>query len=127
MTQIDYPSDRKASLAIVSALKAHQHPDHLLILAIPPGGVAVAAELANSLIDDVEVSIVRNLGVFFHHENTTPPHDITGRVVIVIPNTQIQHDRLLSTIQALERLGPEEVVIAQPTLPAIEPIQLASS
>lgn len=114
MTRIDYPAGRQAGLALTAALKAYQGHERLLVLAIPPGGVAIAAEVANALIDDIDVSIIRNLGVFFHGEDTMLQHEIAGRVVIVIPDPQTRHDRLLSRIQTLETLNPGEIVIAQP-------------
>jgi hypothetical protein len=125
MNRIDYLTGMKAGFALTSALKAYHGRDRLLVLGIPPGGVAIAVEVANALIDDSGVTIFRNLGVFFHREDTILQHEIAGRVVIVIPDTQIPHDYLLSKIHTLETLSPEEIVVMQPSSPTGERMRLA--
>lgn len=59
---------RDAGLRLANRLMKYADEENLLVLALPRGGVPVAAEIARSLHAELDVLAVRKLGVPWHRE-----------------------------------------------------------
>lgn len=61
--------DRKsAGRELARALEDYRNREHLVVLALPRGGVPVAAEIAEHLGAELDLMIVRKLGMPGHEE-----------------------------------------------------------
>lgn len=58
-----YADRHQAGQVLAEALLAYQHQKNVMVLALPRGGVPVAAEVADRLDIDLDVFIVRKLGL----------------------------------------------------------------
>lgn len=63
-----YSDRRHAGRVLAENLKQYAHRDDVIVLALPRGGVPVAAEVAAALDAPLEVYLVRKLGVPGHEE-----------------------------------------------------------
>jgi putative phosphoribosyl transferase len=70
MESVDLPFRNRmdAGRALAPALRRYRSRDDVLVLALPRGGVPVAAEVATALHAPLDVMIVRKLGVPWHEE-----------------------------------------------------------
>jgi putative phosphoribosyl transferase len=66
--QLPYRDRRHAGRTLAEALGHYRERNDLLVLGLPRGGVPVAFEIANALEGDLDVLIVRKLGVPGHKE-----------------------------------------------------------
>jgi putative phosphoribosyl transferase len=63
-----YPDRSEAGRQLADALERYQGREDLLVLALPRGGVPVAAEVARALHAPLDIMLVRKLGVPGHEE-----------------------------------------------------------
>ena len=68
MTGHVYRDRRDAGRVLATSLRAHAGRPDLLVLALPRGGVPVAAEVAEALHAPLDVFVVRKLGMPGHEE-----------------------------------------------------------
>ncbi|HFE32537.1 MAG TPA: phosphoribosyltransferase [Gammaproteobacteria bacterium] len=65
---VPIPNRRVAGQALAEALKSYAGRDDVIVLALPRGGVPVAAEVARALGAPLDVMLVRKLGLPGHPE-----------------------------------------------------------
>ncbi len=65
---VPIPNRRVAGQALAEALKSYAGRDDVIVLALPRGGVPVAAEVARTLGAPLDVMLVRKLGLPGHPE-----------------------------------------------------------
>src|SRR5688500_9009667 len=65
---MQFANRREAGRALAGKLKRYAGNPHVLVLALPRGGVPVAYEVAQALHAPLDVFIVRKLGVPGHEE-----------------------------------------------------------
>ncbi|GHA96068.1 phosphoribosyltransferase [Modicisalibacter luteus] len=68
MSEVPFTNRRAAGQALADRLKARAGQDNVLVLALPRGGVPVAAEVARALDAPLDVMVVRKLGMPGHEE-----------------------------------------------------------
>ena len=68
MSEVPFVNRQAAGQALVERLKARAGKDNVLVLALPRGGVPVAAEVARALGAPLDVMVVRKLGMPGHEE-----------------------------------------------------------
>ncbi len=77
--------DRKeAGIALGEALRAHRHWHDPVVLALPRGGVPVAAEVAQALDAPLDILVVRKIG-HPHHEEFAVGAIASGGVTVMNP------------------------------------------
>jgi predicted phosphoribosyltransferase len=101
MTKRKYPDRRDAGRHLAELLVSYANRDDVIILALPRGGVPVAAEIANELQAPLDVFIVRKLGVPGQEELAMGAIALGGVAVFnenIINDFQIAEDAILSVI-----------------------------
>ncbi len=66
--QLLIPDRRSAGQALAAELERYSSRDDVIVLALPRGGVPVAAEVADALDAELDLMLVRKLGVPGHRE-----------------------------------------------------------
>lgn len=85
-------------------LSAYANRPDVLVLALPPGGVPVAFEVAQALHAPLDVFLVGKLGV----------PDVRGRTVILIDDGLTTGASMRAAIAALRKGQPARIVVAVP-------------
>ena len=94
-----FANRQEAGVVLAAALKEHGGRSDVLVLALPRGGVPVAAEVARELEAPLDVFLVRKLGV--------PGHEELAFGAIAEGGTEVLHDDLVRS------LGLSRAVISQ--------------
>jgi predicted phosphoribosyltransferase len=97
---------RHAGRLIAAQLGAYAGRDHVIVLALPRGGVPVAFEIARALHVPLDVFTVRKLGV--------PGHEELGFGAIATGGVRVIDD-MRAAVRALRALRPARIVVAVPT------------
>ncbi len=66
--KLPIPDRETAGRELAQALESYRDHDHLVVLALPRGGLPVAAEIARHLGGDLDLMTVRKLGMPGHRE-----------------------------------------------------------
>lgn len=101
MTKRKYSDRRAAGQQLAELLTAYAKRDDVIVLALPRGGVPVAAEIAKKLQVMLDVFIVRKLGVPGQEELAMGAVALGGVAVFnenIINDFQIAEDAILSVI-----------------------------
>ncbi|TDX32894.1 putative phosphoribosyl transferase [Modicisalibacter xianhensis] len=100
MSEVPFANRKVAGQALAERLKARAGKNNVLVLALPRGGVPVAAEVARALGAPLDVMVVRKLGMPGHEEFAMGA--IASGGVTVLDPSLLQRLRLSeNTVQAV--------------------------
>ncbi|WP_157388418.1 phosphoribosyltransferase family protein [Nocardia terrae] len=107
---------REAGRALAHRLRAFRGPD-VVLLGMPPGGVAVAAEIAAALHVPLDVMIAernRLLGSLRYLRRFRPRVALFGCTAILVQDAVIEADTVRAAVDAAYARGAVRVVLATP-------------
>ncbi|HEX2197910.1 MAG TPA: phosphoribosyltransferase family protein [Burkholderiales bacterium] len=108
-------TDRAAAgRALAGRLQHYAGRDNTLVLALPPGGVPVAVEVARNLEAPLDVLLARKLPA----ELGVPPGAVTQRIVILVDDGLASGATMRAAAAAVRRLQARRIVIALPVAAA---------
>lgn len=117
-------ADRRSAGEILGRAVAAQAPVDPLVAALPRGGVPVGFEVAQALGCELDVLVVRKVGVPFHPELAMGAV-AEGGVVIrnqgVIDSIGIDEDSFLASVQFVMRDLDSSLIAYREALPAADP------
>lgn len=90
-----------AGLVLSELLNHYAHQDNVIVLALPRGGVPVAYEIATTLCLELDVLIVRKLGV--------PGHDELAMGALASGGTVVFNDELINDLQ-IDQVSIDRVI-----------------
>jgi len=99
--------NRREAGRALGAILAPYKAVHPTVLALPPGGLPVACEVARALDAPLDVLVVGNAGARL----TSPIH---GQTVIVVDDGMATGARMRVAVQVLRALDPRHIVVAVP-------------
>lgn len=91
-----------------------------LIVALPPGGMAMAIEIARTLQAPLDMLLVRGHGPARADRPvlTAPPPLLRGRAVVVVDDGSAEPEVWQAALAAVRQMEPGRIVIAVPQLSA---------
>jgi predicted phosphoribosyltransferase len=117
-----YRDRRDAGQALAEALSHHHYQDHLLVLALPRGGVAVGFEVAKALNAPLDIWVVRKLGLPGHEEYAMGAIASGGvRVMNPLPGMSVAPEILAKTLAREEAELTRRELRYRGAHPAINP------
>jgi len=98
-TRLPYEDRREAGRVLAGALAHYRGRPHLLVLALPRGGVPVAYEVARALKAPLDVFVVRKLGFPGHEEYAMGAIASGGvRVMNPMPGMQVTPEEVAAAV-----------------------------
>lgn len=121
---------RDAGRVLADELASYRGRDRLLVLGLARGGVPVGWEVASALGAELDVFLVRKLGVpqwrELAYRGGRPVVDPRARIVILVDDGIATGASMLAAVRTIRATGPESIVVAVPVGPATACRELAA-
>ena len=114
--QISFHDRRQAGAHLAVRLAAYRTSD-TLVLAIPRGGIPVAAEVARQLEVDLDVVTARNPGLPPQREiafGVEALPTMAGRTVILVDDGMASVATMRAAVRSVRERGPSRLIVAVP-------------